>query len=131
MFIQYINKLPTKMEFFDMLRTSETSKINISELENELFETITAVCVYNGDKIIGIGRVKKERNFLCIQDVIVSLDEYKEEIEKNIIVNLINQINQMKLINVEVRDCLQMPTPKTNFYERYDFLVSDPEIVAI
>ena len=61
------------MEFFDMLRTSETSRINISDLDNELFETITAVCVYNGDKIIGIGRVKKENNFLYIQDVIVVL----------------------------------------------------------
>ena len=131
MFIQYINKLPTKMEFFDMLRTSETSRINISDLDNELFETITAVCVYNGDKIIGIGRVKKENNFLYIQDVIVVLEEYREEIEKNIIVNLINQINQMKQVNVEVRDCLQMPIPKTNFYERYDFLVSDQEIIAM
>ena len=131
MFIQYINKLPTKMEFFDMLRTSETSRINISDLDNELFETITAVCVYNGDKLIGIGRVKKERNFLYIQDVIVVLEEYREEIEKNIIVNLINQINQMKQVNVEVRDCLQMPIPKTNFYERYDFLVSDQEIIAM
>ena len=131
MFIQYINKLPTKMEFYDMLRTSETSRINISDLDSELFETITAVCVYNGDKIVGIGRVKKERNFLYIQDVIVVLEEYREEIEKNIIVKLIDQINQMKQVNVEVRDCLQMPMPKTNFYERYDFLVSDPETIAM
>lgn len=131
MFIQYINKLPSKMEFYDMLNACGTAKFNISDLDKELFETITAVCVYNGDKIIGIGRVKKERRYLYIQDVIVVLEEYKEEIEKNIIVNLIEQINQMKQVNVEVRDCLQMPEPKTNFYERYDFLVSDPEIVAI
>lgn len=131
MFIQYINKIPSKMEFFDMLNTCEAVRYNISDLDNELFETITAVCVYNGDKIIGMGRVKKERNYLYIQDVIVTLDEYREEIEKNIIVNLIDQINQMKQVNVEVRDCLQMPEPKTNFYERYNFLVSDPEIIAI
>ena len=37
----------------------------------------------------------------------------------------------MKQVNVEVRDCLQMPIPKTNFYERYDFLVSDQEIIAM
>lgn len=131
MFIQYINKLPSKMEFYDMLNACGTVKVNISDLDKELFETITAVCVYNGDKIIGIGRVKKERRYLYIQDVIVVLEEYKEEIEKNIIVNLIEQINQMKQVNVEVRDCLQMPEPKTNFYERYDFLASDPEILAI
>ena len=131
MFIQYINKIPTNMEFFDMLRSAETTDVNISELENELFDTITAVCVYNGDKIIGMGRVKKEKDYLYIQDVIVSLKEYKEEIEKNIIVNLIEQINEIKQINVEVRDCLQMPEPKSNFYERYNFLVSDPEMMAM
>ena len=49
MFIQYINKLPSKIEFFDMLRTLDSSQINISELDLELSETITAVCAYNGD----------------------------------------------------------------------------------
>lgn len=131
MFIQYINKLPSKMEFYDMLNACGTAKFNISDLDKELFETITAVCVYNGDKIIGIGRVKKENRYLYIQDIIVALEEYKEEIEKNIIVNLIEQINQLKQVNVEVRDCLQMTEPKTNFYERYNFLISDSEIIAI
>jgi len=131
MYIQYINKLPSKIEFFDMLNICTQSTINLSDLDKELLETITAVCVYNGDKIVGIGRVKKEGKYLCIQDVIVALEEYKEEIEKNIIVNLIAQINEMKQINIEVRDCLQMPEPKTNFYDRYDFLVSNQEFMAI
>lgn len=127
MFIQYKNKIPSKIEFFDMLHSTDTANINISSLDAELYETITAVCAYNGDKIIGIGRVKKEGNYLYIQDVIVALNEFKEEIEKNIIVNLIQQINQMKQFNVEIRDCLQMPTPKTHFYERYSFLASNTE----
>lgn len=131
MFIQYINKIPSKIEFFDMLRTVDASKINISELDDELFETITAVCAYNEDNLIGIGRIKREGNYLYIQDIIVTLEAFKEEIEKNIIVNLIEQINKMKQINVEVRDCLQMPTPKTHFYERYSFLMSNTETKVI
>ena len=59
MFIQYINKLPSKIEFFDMLRTLDSSKVNISELDLELSETITAVCAYNGDRIIGNGIIKE------------------------------------------------------------------------
>lgn len=131
MFIQYINKLPSKIEFFDMLRTLDSSKVNISELDLELSETITAVCAYNGDRIIGIGRVKKEGNYLYIQDVIISWEHFREEIEKNIIVKLIEQINQMKQFNVDVRDCLQMPTPKSHFYERYSFLTSDIESAVV
>ena len=131
MFIQYINKLPSKMELFDMLSYNDKNNINISEFDNELYETITAVCVYNGDRIIGMGRVKRESDFLCIQDVIVSLEnkEEKEEIEKNIIINLINKINELKQTNIEVRDCLDMSTPKTHFYKRYNFLVSDKQTI--
>ena len=131
MFIQYINKLPSKIEFFDMLRTLDSSQINISELDLELSETITAVCAYNGDRIVGIGRVKKEGNYLYIQDVIITLEYLKEEIERNIIINLIKQINQMKQFNVEIRDCLEMPESKTNFYDRYNFLVSDNEQAVV
>ena len=131
MFIQYINKLPSKIEFFDMLRTLDSSQINISELDLELSETITAVCAYNGDRIVGIGRVKKEGNYLYIQDVIITLEYLKEEIERNIIINLIQQINQMKQFNVEIRDCLEMPGSKTNFYDRYNFLVSDNEQAVV
>ena len=125
MFIQYINKLPSKIEFFDMLRTLDSTQITISDLDLELSQTITAVCAYNGDRIVGLGRIKKEGNYLCIQDIIITLELFKEEIEKNIIINLIQQVNQMKQFNVEIRDCLQMPEPKTNFYERYDFLNSN------
>ena len=131
MLIQYLNKLPSKIEFFDMLRTLNTTQINISELDLELSETITAVCAYNGDRIVGIGRVKKEGKYLYIQDVIISLDHFKEEIERNIIIKLIEQINQMKQFNVEIRDCLEMPTPKSNFYERYNFLTSDIESAVV
>lgn len=131
MFIQYINKLPSKIEFFDMLRTLSPEQVNISELDLELSETITAVCAYNGDRIVGIGRVKKEGNYLYIQDVIITLEYLKEEIEKNIIINLIQQINQMKHFNVEIRDCLEMPSPKSNFYDRYSFLTSDIESAVV
>ena len=131
MFIQYINKLTSKIEFFDMLRTLSPEQVNISELDLELSETITAVCAYNGDRIVGIGRVKKEGNYLYIQDVIITLEYLKEEIERNIIINLIQQINQMKQFNVEIRDCLEMPAPKSNFYDRYSFLTSDIESAVV
>lgn len=131
MFIQYVNKIPSKIEFFDMLRRKENYTVNISELDTELSQTITAVCVYNGDNLVGMGRVKKEENYLCIEDVLVSLDEYKEEIQNNIIIKLFSQINQIKQTNLEVRDCLELNKPVTNFYERYNFLVSEPKTLTL
>lgn len=130
MFIQYINKLPSKIEFFDILRISETNKYDINQLDKELNETITAVCAYRGDRIVGIGRIKKEKEYLYIQDVIVLLEECKEEIENSIITNLVKQVNQLKNYDVEVRDCLQMPKNENEFYKKYNFLISDFEVVG-
>lgn len=105
--IQYINKIPSKIEYFDMIRT-EYENVEVSELSAELDTTIVAVCVYNGDRLVGMGRIKKEENLLYIEDLIVKLEPYKEEIQRNIIVNLVKQINQIKMYDVTVRDCLDM-----------------------
>lgn len=107
--IKYVNKIPSKIEYFEMVRTvSEVNKIDVCELTKELEETITAVCAYNGERLIGMGRIKKENNMLCIEDLIVNSEPYKEEIQNTIIVDLIKQINQMKLYNVVIRDCLEL-----------------------
>ena len=109
--IRYINKIPSKIEYFEMIRT-EYENVEVSELSAELDKTITAVCVYNGDRLVGMGRIKKEDNLLCIEDLIVKLEPYKEEIQKGIIVNLIKQINQIKMYDITVRDCLDMRSPQ-------------------
>ena len=119
--IQYINKIPSKIEYYDMIRT-EYENVEVSELSTELDTTIASVCVYNGDRMIGMGRIKKEENLLCIEDLIIKLDPYKEEIQKSIIINLFKQINQIKLYDVTVRDCLDMKkTEPQEIYQNEDY----------
>lgn len=105
--IQYTDKIPNKIDYYDLIRTVYEN-IDVSELSNELDSTIACVSVYNGDRLIGMGRVKKEENYLCIEDLIVKLEDYKEEIQNNIIVYLFDQINKMKNYDITVRDCLSM-----------------------
>lgn len=105
--IQYTNKLPNKIDYFELIRTVYEN-VDVSELSAELDSTIVCVSVYNGDRLIGLGRVKQEGNYLCIEDLIVRLEEHKEEIQNNIIVYLFDQINQMKNYDIVVRDCLSM-----------------------
>ena len=50
----------------------------------------------------------EENNYLCIDDLIVKLEDCREEIQNNIIVNLFNQLNQIKHYDIAVRDCLNM-----------------------
>lgn len=105
--IQYTNKLPSKVDYFELIRTVYED-VDVSELSSELDSTIACICVYNGDRLIGMGRVKKEGYYLCIEDLIVRLEQYREEIQNNIIIGLFDQINEMKKYDIEVRDCLSM-----------------------
>lgn len=105
--IQYVNKVPSKIDYYEMIR-NVYDNIDVSEIATELESTIAAVCAYKGDRLIGMGRVKIENRYLCIEDLIVKLDAYKEEVENSIIVNLVNQVNQLKLYDATIRDCLDL-----------------------
>ncbi|MBR2744194.1 MAG: hypothetical protein IKE01_02715 [Clostridia bacterium] len=105
--IQYTKNIPNKIDYFELLKTVNEN-VDVSELSSELDSTIACVSVYNGERLIGLGRVKKEGPYLCIEDLIVKLEEYEEEIKSNIIVYLFNQLNEMKNYDMTVRDCLNM-----------------------
>ena len=105
--IQYTTNLPNKVDYYDLLRTVYED-IDVSSLSEELDSTIACVTVYNGERLVGMGRVKRENNYLCIDDLIVKLEDCREEIQNNIIVNLFDQINQIKHYDIAVRDCLNM-----------------------
>lgn len=105
--IQYTTKLPNKIDYFELIRTVYDD-VDVSTLSSELDKTIACICVYNGERLIGMGRVKKEEDYLCIEDLIVKLEQYREEIQNNIIIGLFEQLNEMKNYDISVRDCLSM-----------------------
>ena len=70
--------------------------------------------------MIGMGLVKKEQKYLCIEDLIVNSEPLKEEIQNNIIVRLMKQVNQMKYYDVTVRDCLDMQEEQSDSMEEND-----------
>lgn len=105
--IQYSNKVPSKIEYYDMIR-SVYEDVEVAEIANELDNTIASICAYKGDRLIGMGRVKREGSALCIVDLIVKLDAYKEEIQNSIIIKLIDQVNILKHYDITVRECLDM-----------------------
>lgn len=107
--IQYINKVPNKIDYYEMIK-SVYDNVDVSQIATELESTVAAVCAYKGDRLIGMGRVKIENRYLCIEDLIVKLDAYKEDVENSIIVNLVNQVNQMKHYDATIRDCLDLST---------------------
>lgn len=127
--IQYLNKIPTKMEIFEIM---DSLQENISEeiceqLVEEDEDLVTSVCAYHLDKIVGIGRVKKENKTLYIQDIIVKQEYSEEEIENNIIVCLLRQVNELKRFNSSIQRCLEIEEEEENFFNRFSFLKKEKE----
>ncbi|MBR2704028.1 MAG: hypothetical protein IKE91_00995 [Clostridia bacterium] len=128
--IEYTNNLPNKVDYYDLLRTVYED-IDVSELASELENTIACVSVYNGERLVGMGRVKRENNYLCIDDLIVKLEDCREEIQNNIIVKLFNQVNQIKHYDVVVRDCLNMTMSSDDvLYKTIESKPSEEEVRA-
>ena len=127
--IQYFNKVPSKIEVFDIM---DSMQENVSEeICEELFEEnediITTVCAYHLDKIVGMGRVKKEENTLYIQDIIIKPEYSEEEIENNIIVCLLRQVNELKRFNSNIQRCLDIEESEENFFNRFSFLTKEKQ----
>ena len=125
--IQYISKVPSKIEYYEMIRNIYED-VEVSEIVTELESTITAICAYKGDRLIGMGRVKKEGCYLCIEDLIVKLDAYKEEVENNIIVSLINQVNKLKIYDAVVRDCLDLNIKEDPIKEIHEEVLNQEDV---
>lgn len=127
--IQYTTKLPNKVDYYDLLRTVYDD-VDVSQLSTELESSIACVSVYNGERLVGMGRVKQENNYLCIEDLIVKLEDYREEIQNNIIVNLFEQLNQMKNYDVNVRDCLNMRQSNEEMLFRQPEVPTQQEVIV-
>ena len=119
--IQYVNKVPNKMEIYELM---DSMQIDVHEedifVEDE--STITSVCAYHLEKIVGIGKVEKEQDKLYIQDILVRPEYRDEQIENNIIVTLLRQVNDLKRFNSSIQKCLDMGKIEENFFNKFSFL---------
>ena len=101
---------------------SYDDKISKKALENTMY----SVSVYDGDKIIGYGRIIGDGIcFLYIHDVMVDLKYQNKKIGSQIMNKLLETINQIKLENPYVRVYLGASKGKEKFYERFGFITRE------
>lgn len=121
--IKYIERFPTPAEY-NMLTDSVgwgTRKESI--IEEALKHTLYSLCVYDDDKLIGYGRLLGDKTiFLYIHSVMV-LPEYQgKNIGRGIINKLLEQINEYKKVNPNIRTYLGAAKGKEGFYEKFGFI---------
>lgn len=121
--IKYIEKTPTASEF-NMLTEAVGWGIRKNDIvEEALNNTLYSPCVYNVDKLIGYGRIIGDKTiFLYIQDIMVIPEYQGKQIGSGIINKLLEQVDEYKKINPDIRTYLGASKGKEKFYEKFGFV---------
>ena len=121
--INYISRIPTSDEFNNLTQVVGWGRRENKIVEEALKNTIYSLCVYDEDKLIGYGRIIGDKTlFLYIHDVMVVPEYQGKNIGTNIMRNLLNQIEEYKKINPNIRTYLGASKGKEGFYKKFGFI---------
>lgn len=120
--VRYIEKRPTPDEINMLQEAVGFEKRNNEIIEEALNNTLYSLCAYDGDNLIGYGRIIGDKTiFLHIQDVRVIPEYQGKGIGKGIMTELLKQIDEYKKINPNIRTYLGSAKGKEQFYEKFGF----------
>lgn len=126
--IKYIERIPTPEEFNTLTNEVDWGKRENSIVEEALKNTLYSLCVYDGDKLVGYGRIIGDKTiFLYIHDVMVIPKYQGKGIGKGIMKGLLNQIDEYKKVNPEIRTYLGASKNRESFYEQFGFVARPNE----
>lgn len=121
--IKIVEKIPTPDEFNNLTDAVDWGKRDNKIVEEALKNTLYSICVYDGDKLIGYGRIIGDKTiFLYIHDVMVVPEYQGNKIGTKIMENLLKQIEKYKKVNPEIRTYLGASKGKEGFYEKFGFI---------
>ena len=121
--IRYIEKTPTATDFNMLTELVGWGIRDNNIVEEALSNTLYSLCVYDGDKLIGYGRIIGDKTmFLYIQDIMVIPEYQGKKIGTGIMNKLIEKINEYKKINPYIRTYLGASKGKESFYEKFGFV---------
>lgn len=120
--IKYIEKFPTPAEYNMLTKAVGWGTREESIIEEALNNTLYSLCVYDEDKLIGYGRLLGDKTiFLYIHSIMV-LPEYQgKNIGTGIMNKLLEQVDEYKKVNPDIRTYLGAAKGKEPFYEKFGF----------
>lgn len=121
--ITYIQRTPTADEFNMLTEVVGWGKRTNEIVEEALSNTLCSICAYDGEKLIGYGRIIGDKTiFLYIQDVMIIPEYQGKKIGTGIMNTLLEKINEYKKVNPEIRTYLGASKGRESFYERFGFV---------
>ncbi len=126
--MKYIEKVPTTDEFNTLTEAVGWGTRDNKIVEEALNNTLYSLCVYDGNKLIGYGRIIGDKTiFLYIHDVMVIPAYQGKNIGTRIMTKLLEQIDEYKKVNPNIRTYLGASKGKESFYEKFGFVVRPNE----
>lgn len=112
------------VEDFNLLYESVSwGKLNDDVIRTALSNTLYSVSIYDGESIIGYGRIIGDASmFLYIQDVMVRCEYWCSGVGTIIMNSLINKVKEYKIANPSIRTYLGASSGKEEFYKRFGFV---------
>ena len=121
--IKYINRKPEAKEYNRLTDSVGWGTRNEKIVQQALDNTLYSLCAYDGDRLIGYGRIIGDKTiFLYIQDIMVIPEYQGKKIGTNIMTELLKEVEEYKKVNPNIRTYLGASKGKEDFYKRFGFV---------
>jgi len=119
---------PTIKEVNNLREKVNWGRIEESIIERSFDNTILFICGYCNNELIGMARILGDRSmYLYIHDVMVDPKYQRNKIGTSIMGKLLENIEEFKNINPDIRVYLGATKGKEHFYEKFGFIVRPNE----
>lgn len=121
--LKFVKRFPTPAEYNMLTEAVGWGTREESIVEEALRHTLYSLCVYDGERLIGYGRILGDKTiFLYIHSVMVIPEYQAKGIGRGIMTELIKQIDEYKKVNPDIRTYLGAAKGREGFYEKFGFI---------
>ena len=121
--VKYEGKVPTPNEYNYIADSVGWGATENKIIEIALKNSIYSICAYDGDKMIGYGRMIGDKTmFLYIQDIMVLPEYQSQKVGTHIIEKILNKVKELKKKNPNIRTYVGPSKGKEGFYEKFGFI---------
>lgn len=124
--IEYRRKIPTVEEYNYLNEQVGWGKRDNNIVEEALKNTLTAICVYDDERIIGSARIIGDKTiFIYVHSVMVIPEYQSKKIGTGIMNRICDIIEEYKKINPNLRAYLGSVKGKEEFYKKFGFVTRE------
>ena len=119
---EYKEHTPTPGQFNRLTDRVSWGKRDENVVAKALERTLYSLCAFDGEKIVGYGRIiGDETIFLYIQDIMVVPEYQGRGVGTGVMKNLLEKIDEYRKLNPRIRVYLGADKGKEGFYEKLGF----------